>query len=281
MWTGITAFARPTGPGAAAGTAPWPRARATAGSVAGTGVKAPVQVVDGVAQTRRVHVQRVRLDVDEHRHCLEVANDFRRRGERIGCRQDEIAGLDVGRFERQVHRGGAGVDRDREPGANVGGEFLLELMHLRTGRDPTGLEHVLDLGQFLVSEVGQGKRKVVGALRHTVMVSPVRTRSSLTRRSERQARKKRWPRAGSTQGVTHSDLAPAARVTPGSIREWIRRNGLVCQQSTRSPECANERSAWPGVNRGARRSSEGGKETRARVFRASRASCDAGARWLS
>ena len=81
-------------------------------------------------QATRIDIQGVRLDIDEHRDGVEVADDFRRGRERVGRGQDEVASLQTDRLERQMHRGGTGIDGDRKLCADVAGKLPFKLVGL-------------------------------------------------------------------------------------------------------------------------------------------------------
>ena len=84
-----------------------------------------------------IDIEAPAVRIDEHRPGLKVPNDLRRRRKCIRRNDDLIPWANSHSFEREVHRGSAGVHRYRMPRANISRELGLKLLHLRAGRDPT------------------------------------------------------------------------------------------------------------------------------------------------
>jgi hypothetical protein len=100
---------------------------------------------------------RPRIDVDEHRPGARADDHVGRRDPRERRRDDLVAGLHAGEFEREFERAGAGVhDAHGAPAAELG-ELRLEALHLRAARDPAGAEHLDDAGDGLFVEGGTGE----------------------------------------------------------------------------------------------------------------------------
>ena len=95
-------------------------------------------------ELRRIHGERARLDVDEHRRRAGVADRRHRRheGERNG--DHFVAGADAGRQQRQMERAGAGVDGDGVLGAAVGGEIALEGGDILAEHELRAVQHAED-----------------------------------------------------------------------------------------------------------------------------------------
>ena len=94
---------------------------------------------------RRIHVQRARLDVGEHRlHPHVEERDVRGRAGEDG-RDDLVAGDQAGQQVGEVQGIGAGADGERGlVRSDQRGEPSLELGHPRSLADPAGSEHLLD-----------------------------------------------------------------------------------------------------------------------------------------
>ena len=105
---------------------------------------------------RRVEVERLRVDVDEHRRRARERDDVRGRGERVRGNDHLVAGPDPEREHGEVERRGARRDGDRVLDAARARELGLELGHLRAHRQLAGLEHLGDLGELLLADVRPG-----------------------------------------------------------------------------------------------------------------------------
>ncbi len=95
---------------------------------------------------RRGHVRRDRIAVHEQGNRAEVTNDLRRGGERHRGNEHRLPRFEAEGLQRQVQRGGAGIDGDRGPRPDRRRELFLEAAHPGTGRQPAGPE---DFGRFL------------------------------------------------------------------------------------------------------------------------------------
>ena len=112
---------------------------------------------DGGRDRIGIEAQRGRVDVDEHgaRAC---AHDHVRGGRPRQRRRDDLVALPVAhpeRAQREVHRGGARRDRERERGLGVGRELGLQLTRERPRGQPAGLERAQHVGALLVAEGGR------------------------------------------------------------------------------------------------------------------------------
>ena len=112
----------------------------------------------------RIDVEGPRLDVDQNGPGIEIADDFGGGRERDRGRDDLVSRAQADGLERQVERGGTGIDRDRMANADRRGEFRLELTGPRTARQPAGANRVDDLRNFGLIRVGkgEGKKRVAG-----------------------------------------------------------------------------------------------------------------------
>ena len=103
---------------------------------------------------RRVDVPGERIGIDQHRRRAGIADGRDRRDEGHGGRDHLVAWPDTEREQREMQRGGAGIQRHGFPGAGKGGEGLLEGIDLRTGDvgaarqrlEHRGVEFRLDAG---------------------------------------------------------------------------------------------------------------------------------------
>ncbi len=100
---------------------------------------------------RRVDVERIGLDVAEHRNPVFVQNRVVRRDE-CHRRRDDFTTVDVRELHRKHQRGGARIERDAEWDADEFREPSLELGDLGTESDPSRLERLADLLELLVAE---------------------------------------------------------------------------------------------------------------------------------
>ncbi len=85
---------------------------------------------------------------------VEIAHDFGRRGKRHRRHHHRIALLDADGVEREVERGGAGVDGDGVRVSQEAREFLLELLDARSRGQPAALERGDDLVDLFRAEAG-------------------------------------------------------------------------------------------------------------------------------
>ena len=97
-------------------------------------------------RTHRVRgdAERVGVDVAEDRRCAGVRDRLSRRVEGERRHDDLIAWPDAHRAQRDRQRVGAVGDADRVRRAEVGGELLLEGLHLRPEHVAPAVEHALD-----------------------------------------------------------------------------------------------------------------------------------------
>ena len=75
-------------------------------------------------------------------------------GKGHGGHDDTLAGLKADGFEREVQGGGAGIEGDGVFLIQVGGEIALELLGLGARGEPTALEGIDDLRDFLRADAG-------------------------------------------------------------------------------------------------------------------------------
>ena len=100
---------------------------------------------DGGLDAGGIEIQIAAIYVHQDGPGVEVAHDLGRGREGVGRGDDLVASLQADGFQGQVHGRGAGVDRDRVPGADGRGELRLERVHLRAERrDRVGGEGLLD-----------------------------------------------------------------------------------------------------------------------------------------
>ncbi len=140
-----------------------------------------------------IHVHRHRVDVDEHGRRTCERDDVAGRRERVGGHEHLVAGTEAEREHRHVQGRGARRDRDGVRRPDGVREQLLELGDLRAHRQLPGLEHVADLGELGLADVGRAEPITSGPAcgRDT-------TRSSSRgRRRARPGRRSRCPRAPS------------------------------------------------------------------------------------
>ena len=102
----------------------------------------------------RIHVHRLGIDVDEHRHEPGERHDVRGRRERVGGHEHLVAGIEVEGQHGDVQRRGARRDRDDVVDLAETGELALELGHLRAHREHPALEHLGHLGELGLADVG-------------------------------------------------------------------------------------------------------------------------------
>ena len=97
---------------------------------------------DRLGDLRRVHVERVRVDVDEHGAGAGELDDVRGRGERVRGNDHLVARADAEREDAEVQRRGAGRD-DRGVCRSDGvRQRVLELVDLRAHRELPAREHL-------------------------------------------------------------------------------------------------------------------------------------------
>jgi len=93
---------------------------------------------------RRIDVQGARVHVDEHGCGPEVQDHLSGGHEGIGRGDHLVAGTDPESQQRQVECCSTGGAGDGVPGADIGGELLLEGDRLWPGGEPSGAEHAGD-----------------------------------------------------------------------------------------------------------------------------------------
>ncbi len=92
---------------------------------------------------RGIDVEAARHAVAEHRPAAKISHHFGGGGEGIGGHEDFIAGTQSDAVERQLQRGGAGIQGQRVLAAHVGSELFLKLDGDRPGGEPAGIEYAL------------------------------------------------------------------------------------------------------------------------------------------
>ncbi len=101
----------------------------------------------------RVDVQCSRIDIDDHRPGAEVEDHFRGRREGVCGDDDLVVAREADRFEGEVQRRGARVQRDGVFRTDERGELALELVYLLAGREPARLEHGAHALDLIVPDV--------------------------------------------------------------------------------------------------------------------------------
>ena len=155
---------------------------------------------DGPLESRRIDVERLRVDVDELGYGVEVLDDVGGRAERHRRREHRITGTDPERGESHVESIGAGVHGQGPVSTHPLGEGLLEPPDLGTGGDPVGLEgrhHLRDLG---VADPGRRERQELATHRWAGPSGPASRVAGRSRRRPRtptgRSRCGRQPRLG-------------------------------------------------------------------------------------
>ena len=112
---------------------------------------------DGSLHGGGIEAERGLVDVDEHGLGTGAHDHVGRRGPGQGRRDDlvALAFADAERAQGEVHRRGAGGDRERVVGLGVLGELGLELPRERPRRQPAGLERAQHVGALLVAQRGR------------------------------------------------------------------------------------------------------------------------------
>jgi hypothetical protein len=101
-----------------------------------------------------VQVEIILPTIDQQRFGVEVANHFGGRGERHRRHHNGIAGLDADRFESQMQRRSARIERDRVLLIHIGGKLLLEAFGLRPSSEPAGFQGIDNFFDFGVADAG-------------------------------------------------------------------------------------------------------------------------------
>ena len=129
-------------------------------------VERPAEEVDGEDRLRprrdrvvhlgEIEVERLFVDVDEHRRRAREPDDVRGRRKRVG-RDDHLVALsDAEREHGEVKRRGAVRDGDRVLDPAGRRDERLELLDLRPHRQRARLEHGPHLRQLRLPELGKG-----------------------------------------------------------------------------------------------------------------------------
>ena len=113
---------------------------------------------DSPVDIRDVEVEVRRPAIDQQRRGAEIADHLSRGRKRHRWHHDRLAGLQSDRFECQMQRGGAGIDRDCVSVPYVAGKLRLKLFCLRTGRQPTGPQTIYHLIDFRLADTRLVKR---------------------------------------------------------------------------------------------------------------------------
>ena len=114
---------------------------------------------DGRLDQLRPDVQRLRIDVDEHRPGIEVTDHFRGCRERVGSGDDFVAGAHARSLEREVQRGSAGVDGDGMRGADGRRKFTFELFRFRAAGHPARAERFRNFADLVITDIRTRERK--------------------------------------------------------------------------------------------------------------------------
>ena len=101
-----------------------------------------------------VHVEGVRVHVDEHGAGARVVDGRHGRDEGAGDRDDLVPRTDTGRQESQMQGAGAGIDADAEVPAAVRGKLLLERGDLLAQNELGGGQRLLDGSQEVLLDTG-------------------------------------------------------------------------------------------------------------------------------
>ncbi len=123
-----------------------------------------------VVQLPDVQIERIRLDIDEHRPRA-GAHDGSRGGEkREGDGEHFVAGTNIGGHQSQFQRIGAGGAADRETRAAILGEALLEAFDFSTQDEALRFDHAREssLNRFaqrlvLARQIEQGNGPDAGS----------------------------------------------------------------------------------------------------------------------
>ena len=107
---------------------------------------------DGRFDELRVDVERRVVDVHQHRPRAEARDGAGRREERIGGRDDLVAGLDVEGHQREQQRVGAGRHRDRVADAEHPRHLVLERGDLGAHDEPLAVADARDRRENLVAQ---------------------------------------------------------------------------------------------------------------------------------
>ncbi len=106
----------------------------------------------------RRHIQRVGVNVNEHRVGPKVTDHLCRRGKRVGSGDDLIARADAAGLKSQMQTGCGRVDADGfETVPHELGKLVLESPCLRPGRQPAGAERIDDLLDLGLAYVRYGE----------------------------------------------------------------------------------------------------------------------------
>ena len=100
-----------------------------------------------------VEVERVRVDVDEHRLRAAQLDRVRRRGERVGGDDHLVARPDLEREQGEMERRGPRRDGRRVRRADRTRDRGLELLDLRAHRELPGAHDLRDRGELRVPDV--------------------------------------------------------------------------------------------------------------------------------
>jgi hypothetical protein len=126
-----------------------PRARQRAERREVGGVAAVVHRHDGAGPRReraldgaRVEAERVGLDVHQHRPGTHVLDDVHAGDEGVGRGDDLVARAHAQRGQREVQAAGGGVERQAVAHADPRGDAAAQLLRLRPGGDPAGLQRL-------------------------------------------------------------------------------------------------------------------------------------------
>ena len=144
---------------------------------------------DGGLEGSRVKIDRVGLDIRQHRRGTAMDDDVGGRGKRDRRGDDFVTGTHPHGFEGQVQGGGARVHRHAVPDPDIVRELPFKRLGLGAGRQPAGA-HGLEDGCFLF---GPKQRLVVRQERVSQRCASVEGQ---------------WPRGGRGTRRTH-DRAPA------------------------------------------------------------------------
>ena len=119
---------------------------------------------DGGLDGGGIEAERVGVDVAEDRPGARAHDHVGGRGPGQRRRDDlvALALADAERAQREVHRGGAGRDGERDGRLGVERELALQLARERPGRQPAGLERVQHVRALLVAQ--RGRREVEAML---------------------------------------------------------------------------------------------------------------------
>ena len=141
----------------------------------------------GSRNRARVEVERVWIDVDQHRARAAELDDVRRGREGVRRHDDLVTRSDLEREQREVERSGARRDRGSVCRADRVCECSLELLHLRAHRELAALDHSGDGSELSGADVGPREpNRVSHAVRapsfsryHAIVRSSPSSRSTL------------------------------------------------------------------------------------------------------